>query len=130
MWTILLVSADPDVDRQLNAFRENGDGFYKIVQTDDCAKAVSIAAAREFDVYIVDGGAQALASHSFCSLVRSWDEDGVVVFLSENENDKTDALNSGADICLLKSRDIHKITTVIDDLLDFERATSVISQRL
>ena len=130
MWKILLACADPDVDREVNIFREQGDGFYKIDQTDDFAKAVSIAAAREFDVYIIDGGSQQLAGLSFCNLVRGWDEDGVIVFLSDNEGDKTDALNSGADIYLLKPRDIHKITTVIDDLLDYERAASVISQRL
>jgi len=121
MWNILLISGDPDVDRQLLVFREQGGGFYKVDRTDDFAHAVTIAAARQYDAYIIDGTKQTLAGNSLCSLVRSWDEDGIIVFLSNENEDETNALNAGADIFLLKPRDMYKITLVIDDLLDQER---------
>ena len=127
---ILCVDDDKDGCEMICVFLQTYNPSFAVTPVRSAKDALKAIESEKFDIYIIDGGSQQLAGLSFCGLVRGWDEDGVIVFLSDNEGDKTDALNSGADIYLLKPRDIHKITTVIDDLLDYERAASVISQRL
>jgi len=53
--------------------------------------------------------------------VRSTDPDAFIIFMSENDADLTDAMNSGADVFLVKPRQTKILRKTIDDMLDRHR---------
>lgn len=121
MWRILCISVDDDVAKQLEPLNEIGPAWCQVDRAGSIAEAMGWSSVRRFDAYVLDAAVSDDGVSSLCGLIRSVDEDTVIIFLSYNESDRIDALNSGADIFLVKPREIKKLRSTIDDLLDPDR---------
>jgi DNA-binding response OmpR family regulator len=112
---------DDDVAQQLEPLTGLGLAWYQVDHATTGAEAMAWSSIRRFDAYVLDGAIAEQDISSVCGLIRSVDPDVVIIYLSENEEDRTDALNSGADIFLVKPRETKKLRSTIDDLLDPDR---------
>jgi len=129
MWRILCLSADDDVAQQLEPLTDLGPAWYQVDHARTAPEAMGWSSVREFDVYVLDHSMSDQGILTLCSLLRSVDPDAVIIFLSKIDNDREDALNSGADIFLVKPRDNKRIRSTIDDLLDPDRINSYLTVR-
>jgi len=118
MWLLLCLSSDQEVLAQLELLTTSAPEFYRVDHAFSITEAAQWNFARKHHVFVLDSVRPGMSSFGMCGLVRSTDPDAVIIFMSESEGDMADAMNSGANIFLVKPRQTKMLRKTIDDLLD------------
>lgn len=115
MWKIICASYDDDVRSQVEKL-EQYNSFYRVKRVSNTDELCLAAVTESFDVYILDSSIEVLSV--LCGVIRSADEDALIISLSENEADRHKALDAGANMFLKLPNELKLLPSKIDDLLD------------
>ena len=89
------------------------------------AEIMAWLVARKFDVYVVDVKMSGESALGVCRTIRTVDKDGAVICISDENADREELLDAGADLFLKLPDEMGKIRRTIDDLLDSPKSDAV-----
>jgi DNA-binding response OmpR family regulator len=81
--------------------------------------------ARTFDLYLVDNQMSGESALGVCRSIRSMDDDGAIICISDDVDDRDNLLNAGADLFMKMPEAVGQLRRTIDDVLDGSRSDTV-----
>ena len=78
--------------------------------------------ARTFDLYLVDNQMPGESALGVCRSIRSMDEDGAIICISDDVNHRDTLLDAGADLFMKMPDAVGQLRRTIDDVLDGPRS--------
>jgi DNA-binding response OmpR family regulator len=81
--------------------------------------------ARTFDLYLVDNKMAGESALGVCRSIRSIDDDGAIICISDDADDRDTLLNAGADLFMKMPEAVGQLRRTIDDVLDGPRSEAV-----
>jgi DNA-binding response OmpR family regulator len=81
--------------------------------------------ARTFDLYLVDNQMSGESALGVCRSIRSMDDDGAIICISDDVDDRDSLLNAGADLFMKMPEAVGQLRRTIDDVLDGSRSDTV-----
>ena len=121
---ILYVEDDPDT-RSVLACVLSQAGFH-ITAAQDMANALSLAAARKFDLYLLDHVLPGGSGFDLCRILRESYPNTPIVFFSASAypEDKEEGIRAGANEYLIKPVDIVHVSDTATRLISHSKLTA------
>lgn len=105
---ILIVDDEPQILRALKTIL--GSGHFRVISAITGEQALTLAAAQEPDVIILDLTLPDMDGIQVCKQIREWSRTPIIVLsVRDNEHDKVSALDMGADDYLTKPFNIEEL---------------------
>jgi DNA-binding response OmpR family regulator len=80
--------------------------------------------ARTFDLYLVDTNMTGESALGVCRSIRSVDDDGAIICISDDPEDRDTLLDAGADLFMKMPDAVGQLRRTIDDVLDGPRSSA------
>ena len=81
--------------------------------------------ARTFDLYLVDTNMSGESALGVCRSIRSVDEDGAIICISDDVDERDTLLDAGADLFMKMPEAVGQLRRIIDDVLDGPRSDMI-----
>ena len=78
--------------------------------------------ARTFDLYLVDTQMSGESALGVCRSIRSMDDNGAIICISDDVDDRDTLLDAGADLFMKMPDAVEQLRRTIDDVLDGPRS--------
>lgn len=116
---ILIIDDDRDNCELIQLLLEYSDVDCEITSVLTPAEGLLLAAARGFDLYLLDCGLAGIHGVEVCRILRQTDPKTPVLFFTgeARESVRQEALRAGADAYLIKPDDLGKLTGTVKHLL-------------
>lgn len=90
-------------------------------------EGLKLAAARRFDLYVLDYRLAAMTGIDVCRFLRRTDAETPIMFFTgeAHEEEREEAMKAGADAYLVKPNDISKLTETVNRLLSKRKPADV-----
>lgn len=106
---VLVVDDEPQIRKLLKSSFNTSE--YKVIEAEDGQSAVRLAASENPDIILLDLGLPDLDGIEVTKQIREWSEVPIVVLTARgHEDDKVEALNSGADDYLVKPFSVKELS--------------------
>jgi DNA-binding response OmpR family regulator len=108
----------------MKQLQENGT-WYDVVCAREPAEIMAWLVARTFDLYLVDNRMSRESALGVCRSIRSVDDDGAIICISDDIDDRDTLLEAGADLFMKKPDAVPHLRRTIDDVLDGPRSDAI-----
>jgi two-component system response regulator ResD len=122
---ILCVEDDDDTAELIKLMLQSSNQDYKIKTVKTPGEALRLAAAEEFDLYVLDYWFPDMTGVEVCKRIRQADPDSRIMFFTgeAHEHQRQEAFDARADAYLVKPADIGRLTETASRLLGAEVLT-------
>ena len=108
----------------MKQLQDNGT-WYEIVCARQPAEIMAWLIARRFDLYLVDTKMPDESALGVCRSIRSIDDNGAIICISEDVDDRDTLLGAGADMFMKMPDGAGQLRRMIDDVLDGPRSDAI-----
>jgi CheY-like chemotaxis protein len=116
---ILIMDDDPDNCELMQLMLQYSNGDYEITSALSPEEGLQLAAARPFDLYLLDCRFVGIDGVEVCRRLRQTDTETAIMFFTgeAQESVRQEALRAGADAYLIKPDDLQQLTGTVKRLL-------------
>lgn len=120
---ILCVDDDEDTSELINMMLQRSNAEYKITSVKTPDEALTLAATKEFDLYVLDYRYADTTGVEICRRIRQTDRDTPIMFFTgeAHAQERQMAIAAGANAYLIKPDDLDKLTDTVKLLLGAEK---------
>jgi DNA-binding response OmpR family regulator len=117
---ILIIDDDPDSCELMQLMLHYANPVYEVTSVLKPEEGLRLAAARPFDLYLLDCRFVGIHGVEVCRSLRRMDTEKPIMFFTgeAQESVRQEALRAGADAYLLKPDDLKALTGTVKRLLD------------
>lgn len=116
---ILVIDHDSVTSELIQFMMQNSTTDCEITSVLTSDEGLKLAAARRFDLYVLDYRLAAMTGVDVCRFLRRTDAETPIMFFTgeAHEQERREAMRAGADAYLVKPNDISRLTETVNWLL-------------
>lgn len=116
---ILCIDDDSDSCELIRLMLQKSNADYRITSASSSSEALSLAATRRFDLYLLDYRLAGRSGIEVCRTLRLTDIDTPIIFFTAEAHarERQEAMQAGADAYLIKPNDLKNLTETVKRLL-------------